>query len=58
MILRTGLKILVFLLVLYVGWYVFNFLTAWGGIAVILGALIGTGVYLENDIKNYINKKD
>jgi|LakMenE01Jun11ns_1017448.scaffolds.fasta_scaffold9756917_1 hypothetical protein len=58
MILKTSLKILAFLLVLYVGWYVFNFLTAWGGIGVILGALIGAGVYLENDIKNHINKKD
>jgi len=58
MILKTSLKILTFLLALYVGWYVFNFLTAWGGIGVIITTLIGAGVYLENDIKNYINKKN
>jgi len=58
MILKTSLKILAFLLLLYVGWHVFSFLTAWGGIGVILATLIGAGVYLENDIKDYFNKKD
>jgi hypothetical protein len=57
MILKTSLKILVFLLALYIGWHVFSFLSAWGGLGVILATLIGAGVYLENDIKNFFNNK-
>jgi hypothetical protein len=52
MVLKTSLKILAVLFLLYVSWYVFSFFSAWGGIAIIVATLIGVGVYLENDIKN------
>lgn len=55
MFLKFALKILLIGVLLYGGWYVFSFISAWGGIAIIVALLLVIGVNVEKELKN-INK--
>lgn len=52
MILKTALKIFLFQVLIYIGWYVFSFVIAWLGIFIIVATVIGYAAYFEKQIRN------
>lgn len=52
MILKASLKVLLFLVLIYIGWYLFSFVMAWLGIFIIVATVIGFAAYFEKQIRN------
>jgi len=56
MVIKTALKILLVGVLLYGGWYSYEFVNAWLGIAIIGATFTGLAAYVESQVKKNIPK--
>lgn len=56
MVIKTALKILLVGILLYGGWYSYEFINAWLGILIIVATFVGLAHYVESLLRKKLPK--